>query len=116
MTYIKMGRLAEGVEELEAARRPDNAPRLISAPGCAYGIAGRRKEARRILAELDQLSTRRHISPFSRDLVNAGLGNRDEDLKLLEDAYSEHSDSMVILKVYPWLDDLRSDARFKDLL
>ncbi len=116
MTYIEMGRLAEGVLELEAATRLDNAPRLISALGCAYGIAGRRKEARRILAELDQWSKQRYISPFSRALVNAGLGNRDEALKLLEDAYSEHSDSMVILKVYPWLDDLRSDARFNDLL
>ncbi len=116
MTYIKVGRFAEGVTELETARRLDDGARVLSALGCAYGISGQRDKAQRITAELKELANHRYISPFSRALVYAGLGEKDEAFAWLEKAYHEHSDSIVILKVYPWLDPLRSDPRFADLM
>lgn len=116
MTYIKLGRLSEGVAELEAARRLDSGPRVMAALGCAYGLAGRRSEALEMMGELERLSKERYISPFHRALVYAGLGKRDEAFALLDDTYNEHSDSIVILGVYPWVDSLRSDPRFPKLL
>lgn len=116
MTYMKLGRLSEGVAELEAARRLDSGPRVMAALGCAYGLAGRRSEAQEMMSELERLSRQRYISPFHRALVYAGLGKRDEAFALLDDTYNEHSDSIVILGVYPWVDNLRSDPRFPKLL
>jgi DNA-binding winged helix-turn-helix (wHTH) protein/TolB-like protein/Tfp pilus assembly protein PilF len=115
MTYVMMGRVREGVAELEAARRLDNGPRVMSALGCAYGLSGRRKQARGVLHELEALSRQRYISHFSRALVHVGLGDKDKAFASLEGALNEHSDSIVILKVYPWLDSVRSDPRFTDL-
>ena len=40
----------------------------------------------------------------------------DLEFALLDDTYNEHSDSIVILGVYPWVDTLRSDSRFPKLL
>ena len=88
----------------------------MSALGCAYGLAGLQKQAGGVLGELEALSKRRYISPFSRALVHAGLGDRDQAFMSLKGAFNEHSDSIVILKVYPWLDGLRSDPRFTDLM
>lgn len=34
----------------------------------------------------------------------------------LEKAYTEHSDTLAILKVEPGFDSLRSDPRFQDLM
>ena len=116
MTYIKLGRLSDGVAELEAARRLDSGPRVMAALGCAYGLAGRRSEAQEMMGELERLSKQRYISPFHRALVYAGLGKRDEAFALLDDTFNEHSDSIVILGVYPWVDNLRSDPRFPKLL
>ena len=116
MTYIKLGRLSEGVAELEAARHLDNGPRVTAALGCAYGLAGRRSEAQKMNSELERMSRERYISPFHRALICVGLGKWDEAFSLLDDTYNEHSDSIVILGVYPWVDNLRSDPRFPKLL
>jgi len=88
----------------------------MAALGCAYGLAGRRSEAQEMMGELERLSRQRYISPFHRALVYAGLGKRDEAFALLDDTYNEHSDRIVILGVYPWVDSLRSDPRFPKLL
>jgi len=116
MVYVKLGRMNEGVAELEAARRLDDGPRVLSALGCAYGLAGRPADAQKILATLERMSTQRYVSPFARALVNAGLGNRHRAFALLDETYKEHSDNIVILGVYPWVDILRSDQRFPALL
>jgi hypothetical protein len=48
-------------------------------------------------------------------MVQVGLGDKQSAFASLEVAFNEHSDSIVILKVYPWLDSLRSDLQFTDL-
>jgi hypothetical protein len=49
-------------------------------------------------------------------LVYAGLGETDQALDLLEEAYDQRLPSMVNLKVDPSLDSLRSNPRFQNLL
>ena len=88
----------------------------MSALGCAYGLAGRRGEAQKILNELERLSKQRYVAPFAFAMVFTGLGKRDEAFGLLDATYNEHSDTTVILGVYPWMDTLRSDPRFPRLL
>jgi hypothetical protein len=46
----------------------------------------------------------------------SGTGQKDRVLDLLQQAYSEHSDAVVQIKVDPMYDPVRSDPRFKDLL
>jgi hypothetical protein len=56
------------------------------------------------------------ISPFDIAVVYAGLGDRDQAFVWLDKAYDERARPMLGLKVNPWLDPLRSDQRFPDLL
>ena len=44
------------------------------------------------------------------------LGKKDEALRWLQRAYSDHNAAMAFLNVEPFWDPLRSDARFKDLV
>ncbi len=44
------------------------------------------------------------------------LGENDEAFAWLERAYQEQSNILQFLKVHPYFDPLRDDARFKDLL
>ena len=112
ITYIKSGRQAEALTELEAARLLDNGPRMISSLGYAYGASGQPEKARQIIAELRKLSEKRYVSSFAVAIVHLGLGEHDAALSLLEKAYDERSDTMAIMTVYPLLDDLRGDPRF----
>ena len=56
------------------------------------------------------------MSPFSFALVHVGLGEAEEALKWLEEAYKEHDWYLCVLKTEPIFDSLRGHPRFQDLL
>jgi hypothetical protein len=49
-------------------------------------------------------------------MIYTALGQKDEALDWLERGYRVHDGNMVLLKVLPAWDSLRSDPRFQDLL
>jgi hypothetical protein len=49
-------------------------------------------------------------------MIYAGLGEKSEALRWLEEGYQTHDGNMVLLKVFPAWDSLRSEPRFLDLL
>lgn len=82
----------------------------------AYAHAGRRSDALWLLVELRQ---RRNISYAPAGaLVNAylGLGENEEALNWLEQAYKEQSNMMQFVKVHPYFDPIRKDPRVADLV
>ncbi|MBA3716267.1 MAG: hypothetical protein H0W76_28075 [Pyrinomonadaceae bacterium] len=68
-----------------------------------------------LVDELRELSKQRYVSSFVSTLIYIGLGEKDQALQWLEKACDERSDYMVILKVDPVFDSLRSDPRFSDM-
>lgn len=82
----------------------------------AYAHAGRRTEALQLLDELKQRQKAGYVPAAA--LVNAylGLDDREQAFVWLERAYQEHSSILQYLKVHPFFDPLRGDARFSDLL
>jgi DNA-binding winged helix-turn-helix (wHTH) protein/TolB-like protein/Tfp pilus assembly protein PilF len=115
INLIKQGRLDEAIAELEKARNIEGSPRVMAVLGFAYAKAGRQDETKKIIADLDELAKHRYVSPFSVGIAHLSLGESDDAMALLEDAYRERSDTMGILAVYPLLDSLKSDSRFVDL-
>ena len=84
--------------------------------GYAYGASGRRGQAKKVLAELKELFKQRQVSPYHVAIIYAGLGEKDQAFAWLEKAYHEHSRPLWGLKVNPVWDNIRADARFRDLL
>ncbi len=82
--------------------------------GHAYGVAGKRREAQKVLNELNDLSKQKYVSSYDIALIYVGLGEKEQAFAWLEKAY--HERSMEFLKVDPQLDPLRSDPRFVELL
>jgi serine/threonine-protein kinase len=82
--------------------------------GHAYGVAGRREEARQILSELLQDSV---VDPLHIARVEMGLGNKRNALKWLERAYAERSFELVLSLggQDPAFHGLRDDPRFQAL-
>jgi len=88
----------------------------VAVLGLAYAEAGRTAEARKLLKTLEQASQQRPDLSHSIALVLAGLGEKDQAFARLEQAYQAHDGSLILLRVNPLLDPLRSDARFQDLV
>jgi len=88
----------------------------LSMLGLAYGSAGRKDEAFKILERLDGLPKDRYVGPLYRALVWTGLGEKNKALENLGKAFLERESAMAWLKVWPIFDSLRSDPRFQALL
>jgi len=56
------------------------------------------------------------VDPTMLATLFVGIGDRDRALASLKIAYHEREPEMMLLKVDPWWDDLRSDPRFQELL
>jgi tetratricopeptide (TPR) repeat protein len=78
----------------------------------AYARSGRQAEARKIIADLQEQSKRRYVAPTVIASIYAALGEKDQAFVWLDKAYDEHDFILVLLKVEPMFDDLRSDPRF----
>jgi TolB-like protein/DNA-binding winged helix-turn-helix (wHTH) protein/Flp pilus assembly protein TadD len=116
LALIANGQPDEAIPVLEKALGPDRNPAVMGVLVRAYAHAGRRKEALRLLDELKRRQQKSYVAaaPF----VNAylGLGDNEQALAWLERAYEEQSNMLQLIKVHPYLDPLRSDPRFVDLV
>jgi len=84
--------------------------------GHAYAVAGRQRDAYRILAKLQESPRQRYISAYDIGLVYVGLGQQEKAMNWLERAYREHCRRLQFSRVEPPLDPLRGHARFQELL
>jgi tetratricopeptide (TPR) repeat protein len=89
---------------------------MIATLGYIYALAERKDEAKKVLDDLLELSNQEHVSSFYVALVYTCLGQKDQAFEWLEKAYEEHDVYLSQLKVFPLLDSLRSDARYKAIL
>jgi tetratricopeptide (TPR) repeat protein len=90
--------------------------RALATLGYAYALAGRRGEAENVIAELQDQSKKRYVSPYFIATVYAGLDQKDEAFMWLEKAYEERQGYLILIKVEPVFDKLQSDPRFADLI
>jgi tetratricopeptide (TPR) repeat protein len=117
LAYEHSAQVNEAIEELrKAVTLSGGSPYALSSLGHAYAISGRTGEARQILQDLKGLSKRRYVSPYETAQIYAGLGENENAFTWLERAYEERASGLRLLKVEPWLDPLRGDTRFANLL
>jgi TolB-like protein len=82
----------------------------------AYGRAGRRSDAQRIVDELQQRQRAGYVPPAPFVHAYVGLDDRDRAFAALERAYDEGSNIVQFLRTHPLYDPLRNDPRFAELL
>ena len=115
LAYEQKGMYAEAIDQFEQGVKLSGSPLMLSLLGHAYAVSGKKADAQRILADLDQ-QKQRYVSPYTIATIYAGLGDKDQAFRLLEKAFEERDIWLMNLKVDPVLMGLRSDYRFRDLL
>jgi len=112
----EQGRHEEAIEEIQKARTLSRDPLADMALGHAYASAGKRSEAIKVAADLEEKVRQKQVSPFLPAVVYAGLKDNDKAFYWLERAYQERSNWLALLKVGRRLKGLSGDPRFDDLL
>lgn len=111
------GLYREAILEFEkAASLSGGSPVYLASLAHAYGAAGRRTEARKVLEALRNLQRQKYVSSYDLALAYLGAGATDQALMLLAQAVDERCPRAMFLGVDPRFDNLRSDPRFKTLV
>ncbi len=77
---------------------------------------GRRREAEELLKRYIEIGKTQYVSHYWIATMYAWLGKRDEAITELEKAFEERDYMISRLKTEPFLDPLRDDPRFKEML
>lgn len=113
MAYVQEERFAESIDTYKrAVELSDGLAEIVAGLGHAYGLGGKRAEAREVLETLLQQDERWYVPPVQIAYVYVGLGEYEQAIKMLQRADKEHSWELVFLREEPWFDPIRSDPRF----
>ena len=115
LLYRAVGRMDDGVREIERGVELSDRNVGLGSLGQAYGEDGREDAARKILHDLEQPAEGRFVSPLDCALVCDGLGERERAFAHIEQALSLRISDVVRLKVLHWSAALRDDPRFAAL-
>jgi TolB-like protein/DNA-binding winged helix-turn-helix (wHTH) protein/Tfp pilus assembly protein PilF len=83
--------------------------------GATYALNGQRDKAQKVMETIQH-------SPHSKEaahyvaIIATGLGDKDAAFRWLQVARDERSGSLILMKITPYWDPLRSDPRFGSLL
>ena len=84
--------------------------------GWVLGLAGQRREALEIRADLERRRTRHYVSGALMAHVSLGLGDQKQAISWLQQAAEERDALLPFLNEWFAFDPLRPDPRFQALL
>jgi TolB-like protein/Flp pilus assembly protein TadD len=116
MVCIQQGRYDDAISAFrKAVNLSGGITTFISYLGHSYARAGKHREARQMLAQLESLSKRQYVSSYFIAMIHLGLGDLDRTFEWLEKAYEERSGFLAFVRVEPMLDRVREAPRFIEL-
>jgi eukaryotic-like serine/threonine-protein kinase len=115
--YVKKGMFQDAITEMQKAIDSSQSSNSNNRAllGYAYAASGKKSAAQQILDTLPELSQQQYIAPRFIAAIYGELGDKDQAFAWLEKAYEDRSGSLILLKVDPMMDSLRSDQRFRNL-
>lgn len=115
IAYLQQSRIADAVTELPQGSLLATVAVTAGYPG-TYDVSGKRRQALRILTELEKSAGRSYVSPYALALVQAGLDHREEALRLLHRTCEDPTEMLGFIKLAAEFNGLRSDQAFSALL
>jgi TolB-like protein len=113
-TYAAKGQYAEALAIVEKSL--DAAMPLRTTAGYAFAKTGRRDKALAQIEQYKQAEKQRYVQNYWIAINYAALGDKDAAFAELEKAYKHHDWFMQKIKVDPFMDPLRDDPRFDELV
>jgi serine/threonine-protein kinase len=114
-SYLAKGMFEQAVAEFQLAASGGEPVRTVGLAR-AYGMMGKRKEARKILDDLTKASEQNYFPAYLLGSIHVALGENEQGLAWLEVAYAHRDPYLVHLKKDAAFDPVRSAPRFQDLL
>ena len=113
MNYVAEKRFGAAIEEFENASRISGGNVGSSELVWATGFSGDKDKTRKMLAELQ---IQKKPSPFDLAIIFTSLGDKEQAIEYLYQAYEKRDPQIVPIKVFPPFESLAGETKFKELL
>jgi adenylate cyclase len=113
MLHMSLSEYEPAVNEANKAVESEKSWFNQAVLGWAYGSAGRRDGAGRILDELARGSAGGPVSPVWTALLELALGKQEEAFRMLEKALIVKDPDLLLFASLPWFKDYRLDPRWE---
>jgi TolB-like protein len=115
--YMFKKKYPEAIAAAETSvRQFGRGPIHVSTLAMAYGFGGRRRDAQKLIDELQARAQKHYVPPIFFMHAYSGIGEINKALTWTERAYEDHDQNLFWLKVSPSFDALRSEPRFQAVL
>jgi TolB-like protein/DNA-binding winged helix-turn-helix (wHTH) protein/Tfp pilus assembly protein PilF len=118
LAYMFQSKFPEAAGEFQIMLKLEGAhyPWALAYLGYTYALWGKRAEAEGLVEQLTELSKHGYLPAGAMAEIYVGLGDKGRAFHWLAKAVDERDTDVVMLKVDPLFDPIRSDPRFADLL
>ena len=107
------GELEEAIAAFQRAiELSPPAPRIVGSMARVYALVGRKQDSLKLLSDLNDLATKRYVSPFELALTYFALGRKDEGFERLRKAFEDRCFELITIRMDPRFDEARDDPRF----
>jgi TolB-like protein/tRNA A-37 threonylcarbamoyl transferase component Bud32 len=115
--YVATARFPEAVAEINTPPyRTGGSARQLAMLAWAHAVQGDKQALGPLLNEIEERGKQSYIPPGTLAKIFGALGNKDRAFAALQQAYQDRDPVVIVLKVDPGFDPLRSDPRFHDVL
>jgi tetratricopeptide (TPR) repeat protein len=116
-SYRDEGKLVEAIAaQRRAVDVSGGAALTLGWLGLTLGLAGEAAEARALLKRLRSMEAHRYVPPTSFAWIHLGLAEYDAAFEWLDRAIDARDQLIMPIKSYAFLDPIRADPRFRELL
>jgi len=91
-------------------------PLFLSIAAAVHGRLGNMEQASKLVDEMRAANQKNPVSPLLLATAFVGMGKQKEAMQALEEGYKTRDADMVGLNSTPWLEPLRSERRFQNLV
>jgi tetratricopeptide (TPR) repeat protein len=115
--YDASGMYSDAISICETALRSDPSNQdCLQVVGYAYAKSGRRREAEEVIRKFEEIGRTEYSVIYRPAVIHALLGDKEKAFAALEKAFAAHDWDISRINVDPFVDSLRDDPRFKDLI
>jgi TolB-like protein/Tfp pilus assembly protein PilF len=116
LAYVEKGDMPQALAAARKAEQLESNATTKAVAAHVHAASGDREAAEKLLGELREQSKRQYVCAYELAHAYVKLGNKKRAYEWLEKGKRERADCMVNLLVEPWMDPLRRDREYKELI